>query len=209
MPIALPDRENLLAGLPVPDVVAWVRHGAGPSGWGEAARVVLPSGEDGFTAGEKWLRAVFDAVDLDDPVQVRGTGRGEYGAFTFDASSDGSALIVPRTLLGRDGHGLAWLTTVTGSVSGGDDDGSVPERAPGRVRWHDGLPAGAAVGAGGGQALHTCHPGNRWATSAALCCSAMCRVCAASAVTSGRLAMSLRPVVFRIPAVPISVLYSV
>ena len=140
--IALPDRENLLAGLPVPDVVAWVRHGAGLAGWGEAARVVLPSGEDRFTAGEKWLRAVFDAVDVDDQVQVRGTGPVAFGAFTFDASSDGSALIVPRTLLGRDGHGLAWLTTVTGSVSGGDDDGFVPERAPGQVRWHDGcLPA--------------------------------------------------------------------
>jgi menaquinone-specific isochorismate synthase len=138
--IAVPDREGLLAGLPVPEVVAWVRHGAGLAGWGEAARVVLPSGEDRFTAGEKWLRAVFDAADVDDQVQVRGTGPVAFGAFTFDASSDGSALIVPRTLLGRDGHGLAWLTTVTGA--NGDDDGFVAERAPGRIRWHDGcLPA--------------------------------------------------------------------
>jgi len=139
---AIPDREDLLAGLPVPDVVAWVRHGAGLAGWGEAARVVLPSGEDRFTAGEKWLRAVFDAADVDDQVRVRGTGPVAFGAFTFDASSDGSALIVPRTLLGRDGHGLAWLTTVTEPGAGHVEDGFVPERAPGRIRWHDGcLPA--------------------------------------------------------------------
>ncbi|HZR53772.1 MAG TPA: isochorismate synthase [Streptosporangiaceae bacterium] len=140
----IPDRDDLLAGLPVPHVVAWVRQGAGLAGWGEAARVVLPSGEDRFTAGEKWLRAVFDAADVDDQVRVRGTGPVAFGAFTFDASSDGSALIVPRTLLGRDGHGQAWLTTVTEPGAGPVEDARelVPERAPGRIRWHDGsLPA--------------------------------------------------------------------
>jgi len=143
--IAVLDREDLLAGLPVPDVVAWVRHGAGLAGWGEAARVVLPSGEDRFTAGEKWLRSVFEGAQVDDQVRTRGTGPVAFGAFTFDASSDGSALIVPRTLLGRDGHGLAWLTTVTPPTENGhpdDDAGFVPEHAPGRIRWHDGsLPA--------------------------------------------------------------------
>jgi menaquinone-specific isochorismate synthase len=36
-----------------------------------------------------------------------------FGSFTFDASSDGSVLIIPRLVAGRDGHGRAWLTTVT------------------------------------------------------------------------------------------------
>jgi menaquinone-specific isochorismate synthase len=115
--VAIPDREDLLAELPQPDVVAWVRHGAGLVGWGEAARVTLPSGEDRFTAGEKWLRSVFDTADIDDQVRVRGTGPVAFGTFTFDASSDGSVLIVPRALLGRDGLGRAWFTTVTPSRS--------------------------------------------------------------------------------------------
>ncbi len=144
--IAVSDSPDLLAGLPRPDVVAWVRHGAGLAGWGEAARVTLPSGEDRFTAGEKWLRSVFDAAEVDDQVMVRGTGPVAFGAFTFDASSDGSVLIVPRVLLGRDGHGRAWLTTVTqpgspaprDTAAGETLDRAVAERAPSGIRWHDG-----------------------------------------------------------------------
>ena len=88
-----------------------MHHGAGLAGWGEAARVTLPAGEDRFTAGEKWLRSVFDAAEVDDRVRVRGSGPVAFGTFTFDASSDGSVLVVPRVVLGRDGHGQAWLTT--------------------------------------------------------------------------------------------------
>ena len=56
---------------------------------------------------------MFDAAEVDDRVRVRGSGPVAFGTFTFDASSDGSVLIVPRTVLGRDGRGRAWLTTVT------------------------------------------------------------------------------------------------
>lgn len=112
--VAVPDPGNLLERIPQPDVVAWVHHGAGLAGWGEAIRVTLPAGEDRFTTGEKWLRSVFDAADVDDRVRVRGSGLVAFGTFTFDASSDGSVLIVPRVVLGRDGRGQAWLTRVAG-----------------------------------------------------------------------------------------------
>src|SRR3984893_16527494 len=110
--VAVPDPGDLLERIPQPDLVAWVHHGAGLAGWGQAARVTLPAGEDRFTAGEKWLRSVFDATDVDDRVRVRGSGPVAFGTFTFDASSDGSVLIVPRVVLGCDGHGQAWLTMV-------------------------------------------------------------------------------------------------
>jgi menaquinone-specific isochorismate synthase len=115
--VAVPDPGDLLERIPQPDVVAWVHHGVGLAGWGEAVRVTLPAGEDRFTAGEKWLRSVFDAAKVDDRVRVRGSGPVAFGTFTFDASSDGSVLVVPRVVLGRDGHGQAWLT----SASRGDD----------------------------------------------------------------------------------------
>ena len=111
--VAISDPGDLLGYLPQQDAVAWVHHGVGLVGWGEASRVTLPAGEDRFTAGEKWHRSLFDAADIDDQVRVRGSGPVAFGTFTFDASSEGSVLIIPRVLLGRDGHGRAWLTTVT------------------------------------------------------------------------------------------------
>jgi menaquinone-specific isochorismate synthase len=125
--VAIPDPGNLIDRIAQPDVVAWVHHGAGLAGWGEAVRVTLPAGEDRFTAGEKWLRSVFDVAEVDDQVRVRGSGPVAFGTFTFDASSDGSVLIVPQVVLGRDGRGRAWLTTVTDSSSPG---GTTPPKPP-------------------------------------------------------------------------------
>jgi menaquinone-specific isochorismate synthase len=140
--VAVPDSGDLLAQLAQPDAGAWVHRGAGLAGWGEAARITLPAGEDRFTTGEKWLRDLFDAAEVDDQVRVRGSGPVAFGTFTFDASSEGSVLIIPRTVLGRDGRGRAWLTTVTGP---GQPSGPEPVTVPdplSNVRWHDGsLPA--------------------------------------------------------------------
>src|SRR5579859_1647126 len=139
--VTVSDPGNLLERLPQPDVVAWVHHGAGLAGWGEAIRVTLPAGEDRFTAGEKWLRSVFDAADVDDQVRVRGSGPVAFGTFTFDASSDGSVLIVPRVILGRDGRGLAWLTTVTEpgeAAPSGWPDGGTALTEPGALQWSEG-----------------------------------------------------------------------
>ena len=41
-------------------MLSWVRQGRGLVGWGEVARVTLTAGEDRFTAGEKWLRTLFE-----------------------------------------------------------------------------------------------------------------------------------------------------
>ena len=143
--VAIRDPGDLLEHLPQPDAVAWVHHGAGLVGWGEAAQVTLPAGDDRFTAGEKWHRSLFDAADIDDQVRVRGSGPVAFGTFTFDASSEGSALIIPRVLVGRDGLGQAWLTTVTAEREPDLRDlgwpvtpESVLARPPTRVRWHDG-----------------------------------------------------------------------
>jgi menaquinone-specific isochorismate synthase len=131
--------EGFCRQIPVPEALAWIRQGAGLVGWGEAARVTLPAGADRFADGEKWLREIIDGAQVDDEVRRRGSGLVAFGSFTFDDASDGSVLIVPRAILGRDGTGNAWLTTIT-------PDGEAPWQSapfepaeqPDIVSWHDG-----------------------------------------------------------------------
>lgn len=141
--VAVPDPGDLLGHIPRPDVVAWVQHGAGLLGWGEAVRVSLPAGEDRFTAGEKWLRSLFDAADIDDQVRLRGSGPIAFGSFTFDASSDESVLIIPRVVLGRDGRGHAWLTTVGDTSPQVTLAAQAPPASVGALEWREGSLTGA------------------------------------------------------------------
>jgi len=145
VPIA--DPGDLLARIPGEAALAWVRQGAGLAGWGEAARITLPAGEDRFTAGEKWLRELFERTAVDDQVRVRGTGPVAFASFTFDPASDGSVVIVPEVVAGRAPDGRAWLTTITGGSPAPAAGTLAPPAAdpvpadgaagPG-LRWHDG-----------------------------------------------------------------------
>ena len=135
----VPDPGDLVSRLPDPAALAWIRHGAGLVGWGEAARVTLPAGDDRFTSAEKWLREVTVGADVRDDVERRGSGLVAFGSFTFDDCSEGSVLVVPRAVLGRDGEGNAWLTTIV--PKGEPSWHAVPHRPltePDGVRWYDG-----------------------------------------------------------------------
>jgi menaquinone-specific isochorismate synthase len=149
--VRIDDPGDLLARLPGPAPLAWVRDGEGLVGWGEAARLVIPAGEDRFTAGEKWLGELFDSADIADEAGVPGSGAVAFGSFTFDPASDGSVLVVPAAVLGRR-SGCSWLTTITPAAPGAGTaaadpagpgaaseppDGSRPA-ALGLLRWHDG-----------------------------------------------------------------------
>jgi menaquinone-specific isochorismate synthase len=127
--------DDLIARLPHSEALAWVRHGEGLVGWGEAARLVLPGGEDRFTRAREWLASVFGAATVEDPLGVPGSGPVAFGSFTFDSKSGDSVLIVPRVVLGRRG-GHAWYTTI-----GGHSEPLAlmrPPSAPSDVRWADG-----------------------------------------------------------------------
>jgi menaquinone-specific isochorismate synthase len=118
---------DLLGAIPMREAVtAWVRRGAGLVGWGEAAQVTLPAGDDRFTAAEKWLREVFDGSEVHDEVGAHGTGLIAFGSFTFDDCSDGSVMKVPRVVLGTNAAGEAWLTTITQ----GDEDAAASAEPP-------------------------------------------------------------------------------
>jgi menaquinone-specific isochorismate synthase len=138
--VEVPDPGDLLARLPGPAALAWVRRGDGLVGWGEAARLTLPAGTDRFTAGEKWLRELFDDARVTDEVRVPGSGPVALGSFTFDPACEGSVLIVPRVLLARR-DGRSWLTTIGGRGAPAALDqlpAPAPVTAPGQVRWSDG-----------------------------------------------------------------------
>jgi menaquinone-specific isochorismate synthase len=146
--IEIPDPGDLVDLLPEPAGVAWIRHGDGLAGWGETARITLPAGEDRFTAGEKWLRELFDGAVIEDQVAEPGSGPVAFGSFTFDSASDGSVLVVPETIIGRCG-GRSWLTTIrplaaaatpapAPRIPGGPGHVRVPLTAPAEIRWHDG-----------------------------------------------------------------------
>ena len=159
---------------PPASALAWVRQGSGLVGWGEVARITLPAGEDRFTAGEKWLRTLFEGAVTEDQVRRPGTGPVAFGSFTFDPASDGSVLIVPRTILGRDPSGQAWLTT----ISDGREPGSSAERRDGAesrghglggshdaaVTAYPGAPAGCGAPADPGDLADAgaASPGLRW-----------------------------------------------
>jgi menaquinone-specific isochorismate synthase len=145
--VAIPDPGDLLRAIPAPtEVHSWIRHGTGLVGWGEAAQVTLPAGEDRFTAGEKWLREAFDGAEVSDEVGVHGTGLVAFGSFTFDDCADGSVMSVPRTVLGRDGTGRAWLTSI--QAAGGASERLPAEPVlvalsdPGDISWRDGALSG-------------------------------------------------------------------
>lgn len=131
------DPGDLAGQLPGPSALAWIRGGEGLAGWGEAARVTLPAGEDRFTAGEKWLRELFDGAEVHDEVGLPGCGPVAFGSFTFDAASDGSVLIVPQVILGRRA-GRAWLTTIGWPGEQQPVTAPAPVTTAAEIRWHDG-----------------------------------------------------------------------
>ncbi|WP_433501317.1 isochorismate synthase [Sphaerimonospora sp. CA-214678] len=131
--VAVSDPGDLVTRLPDVMPYAWVRHGEGLVGWGEAARTVLPPGPDRFDRAREWLGMLFDLASIDDEVGVPGSGPVAFGSFTFDRDAAGSTLIVPRVVLARR-NGRAWLTTIgeTASVP------VTPRVGPGRIRYGDG-----------------------------------------------------------------------
>ncbi|NUT39531.1 MAG: isochorismate synthase [Thermoactinospora sp.] len=123
------DPGDLLKALPTPAPYAWVRHGQGLVGWGEAARVNVPTGPGRFAWARQWLKNAFADLST-EPGAPRPAA---FGSFTFDPASPGSVLVIPQaTLTRRDGQ--TWLTTI------GDPalNHATPVTAPGRISYGDG-----------------------------------------------------------------------
>jgi menaquinone-specific isochorismate synthase len=107
--VRLRDSDPLLDLLPESGPLAWVRHGEGLVGWGEAARLVV-HGSDRFAEAVGWWRSFVAEAVVDDRVGLPGTGAVVFGSFAFDDEPARSILVVPRVVVGRR-DGQTWLTT--------------------------------------------------------------------------------------------------
>ncbi|WP_312859419.1 isochorismate synthase [Pseudonocardia xinjiangensis] len=123
----LPDAQNPLA---------WVRGPDGLVGWGEVARFT-GTGPERFTEADTWWRSFTERLDVTDEVGTPGAGPVAFASFTFDDTSPGSALVVPRVLVGRR-DGRSWVTEFSG-----DGPPAVravsPVRPTGTLRFADGM----------------------------------------------------------------------
>lgn len=147
--IPLDDRAgSLIDQLPQETPLAWLSGDDGLVGWGRAARFEPEIAPEGTTPtdnsrigqGARWFADLLANAEVEDEVGLPGTGAVTFGTFTFAPTSPGSALVVPRVLVGRRGD-HSWLTTVT------DEPGerpappsrSVTEPRPvGPLRWRPG-----------------------------------------------------------------------
>jgi len=101
----------------------------------EVAKFAKVSGDERFSRTQRQWSQWCRQADIDDPLQVPGSGPIAFGSFTFDpdpSSQVSSLIVIPRIVLGRR-DGRSWITVV------GDDEPSLPPvsvpAAPTRVDW--------------------------------------------------------------------------
>jgi menaquinone-specific isochorismate synthase len=101
---------DLVDVLPPPAPLAWIRHGEGLVGWGEAASLTV-SGPDRFDRAVRWWRSLGLSAEQHTGLGIPGSGPVVFGSFAFADGPTPSVLVLPRVLLGRR-NGRTWLTTI-------------------------------------------------------------------------------------------------
>jgi menaquinone-specific isochorismate synthase len=121
--------EPLAADTPLVELTAlvpddrpfvFVQDGDGLVAGGTALEVPVGTGAGRLAAARAALGAMTADADFADPVGVAGSGVIAVGAFTFDPSTEGSTLRIPRVVVGRRA-GATWRTTVEVVGDGASD----------------------------------------------------------------------------------------
>lgn len=85
-----------------------VEHeGRGLAGRGEALRIDVPGGASVAAV----VHDTLAAIEVDDEVELPGSGPVAFGALPFDPSAP-KVLVVPSVLVGRSEDGTRWITTI-------------------------------------------------------------------------------------------------
>jgi menaquinone-specific isochorismate synthase len=133
--VAIEHPGALLSILPSDGALSWVRRGEGLVAWGEAARMEF-GGAERFSRAQRWWTSLVRDAEIDDSVNLPGSGAVAFASFAFDPEPGHSVVVVPRVVVGlRDG--VAWLTQIslsslpssTNPLSTSSLIGSVDERA--------------------------------------------------------------------------------
>lgn len=109
--------EDLLVHADPAAPLAWLRRGDGfvAAGSGVAAVIRVPAGvgpSRAAIASEAW-RALCADAEIDDAVNLPGSGLVAFGTLTFDEDSAvDSILIVPSIIVGKR-HGRSWITRIS------------------------------------------------------------------------------------------------
>lgn len=145
--------DRIPSDIPARDVCTWVRDGEGIVGWGRAAAVAT-DGARRFADAQDWWHQRLQSADIEDEVELAGTGPIAFGSFSYSRDSTaGACLVVPRVVMGhRDG--TWWRTTI--EIADADTDPlslAAPEVAEqaftpasppaGQVTFTDGAMSGA------------------------------------------------------------------
>jgi menaquinone-specific isochorismate synthase len=134
------DAAPLIGRLPAVGALSWVRRGEGLVGWGEAARLEV-SGPHALAEAAAWWAAYTERLDVDDAIDVPGSGPVVFASIAFDPDAGTSVFVVPAVTVGRR-DGIGWLTTVgdvdprdlpVATDAPGADEGPAP-----RLRYADG-----------------------------------------------------------------------
>ncbi|SIT68021.1 isochorismate synthase MenF [Microbacterium sp. RU33B] len=140
----IPAVEDLLPFTSPHDPLVWMRRGEGMSGLGITYGLVAAAGADATWLSERWTE-IAAAAEVDDDVQLPGTGLLAFGALTFDrGSSHRSILTVPGVVVGRRG-GRSWVTTIHDAAGG---RASAPHETPYGPHWAGAVGPGEQTAAG-------------------------------------------------------------
>lgn len=94
-------------------------------GWGIAA-ILHTNGTTRFAEADKWWAETVLRADVDDTVQIPGSGLVAFGSFAFADEPGRSMLVVPRVIVGRRGD-TAWITTIDSAETAPGDISAAAE----------------------------------------------------------------------------------
>jgi menaquinone-specific isochorismate synthase len=99
---------DLLGLLPDRSGISWVRRGEGLVAWGELARLEV-RGPDALAEAAGWWAELTAGLDVDDAVEVPGSGPVLFAGIAFDPVRGTSVFVVPEVVVGRR-DGRTWVT---------------------------------------------------------------------------------------------------
>lgn len=91
--------------------IVWLSPGTKLAARGAVWRSTTPTSPERFSQMSAKLRSLFARAEIEDEVDVPGSGPVAFGAFCFDWQDQGSELVVPRVVYGLS-DGAAWKTEI-------------------------------------------------------------------------------------------------